>query len=53
MSGEAMSVSHLLTAWRLTPSRAPSSSWETPSFFRYSLIRWPKVMAESSFKSEN
>ena len=48
MSGEAMSVSHLLTAWRLTPSLAPSSSWEMPSPFRYSLIRWPKVMAGSS-----
>ena len=35
MSGAAALVSHLLTAWRLTPSRAPSSSWETPRAFRY------------------
>ena len=44
MSGAAAPVSHLLTAWRLTPSRAPSSSWEMPRVLRYALIRCPSVM---------
>ena len=43
--------SHLLTAWRLTPSRAPSSSWEIPWAFRYPLIRCPSVMGIPPLRS--
>ena len=33
-SGAASPSSHLLTAWRDTPTRPASSSWDSPAFLR-------------------
>ena len=49
-SGMVWSPSHLLMAWRDTPIFSPSSSWDRPSPFRSSWIRWPNVIAGTSFK---
>ena len=48
ISGAAASVSHLLTAWRLTPNRSPKASWLKPNALRPAEIRFPMVMEVSS-----
>ena len=38
-SGVAAPDSHLLTAWRLTPTTSPSCSWVRPAALRTRMIR--------------